>query len=288
LNKLLSEATDVVDRYYTRINETTDATLSGAARVQAKATQQSLSGLVVSIDASLPTENVLKSLVSETIIQGAPSAAWWERQAGDVSFRFSAAIRQGMSANETNEQIVKRVATGVMDVARSNARSLVSTSIQTVANEARMETFKANEDVVKGVRQISTLDGNTTDICIAYSGGEWTLDEEPMEGTELPFNGGPPRHWNCRSILVPITKTFKELGLNLPEFAPIQRAASGGPVRADMTMKQWMDSRTEAQLNEQLGVGRAEMYRDGKITLTQLVDLRGNPLTLSELEKKYH
>jgi len=36
-----------------------------------------------------------------------------------------------------------------------------------------------------------------------------------------------------------------------------------------------------------LGSGRAQLWRDGKLTLEQLLDLSGNPLTLAQLRAKY-
>lgn len=291
IEALLKEATDIIDRYYADIVARTDGTLAGVANLQPTATLRAAS-LVVTVDASLPTETFLKRLISNAVIQGAKSAEWWARQNRDTAFRFAAAVRQGLAQQETNEQIVSRIvgtqiAPGIMETSKRNARSLIHASIQQVANDARLETFRKNADVIKGVRQLSTLDSHTTDICIAYSGSEWDLNGDPINETRLPFNGGPPRHWGCRSILTPITKTFKELGVNIEEPTGGERAATGGPVDRKITMKQWLDSRTEEQLDEQLGKGRAELFRSGKITLTQLLDLRGNPLTLAQLESKY-
>src|SRR5690606_24233783 len=172
---------------------------------------------------------------------------------------------------------------GVLQVSRTHARALVHSSIQTVANEARLETFRRMGDVVKGVRQLSTLDSHTTEICIAYANQEWDLEGKPLGRTSLPFNGGPPRHWNCRSVLVPILKTFRELGLRIPELPRLfpRFASEGGPT--NLTMKQWLKTRTPEQLDEQLGRGRAKLFRAGKITTQQLLDLRGNPLTVAQL-----
>lgn len=39
--------------------------------------------------------------------------------------------------------------------------------------------------------------------------------------------------------------------------------------------------------DEQLGAGRAALWRKGTITLEQLLSLDGNPLTLAQLEKRY-
>jgi len=37
--------------------------------------------------------------------------------------------------------------------------------------------------------------------------------------------------------------------------------------------------------DEMLGKGKAELWRSGKITLSQLLDQRGNPLTLTQLSR---
>lgn len=297
LNRLLAQAGKVIDDYYTEITARTHATLEGVARVQSVATISALqpvadTTLTVSLAANLPPQSFLKKLLSRTLIHGARSVTWWRRQARDTQLRFANAVRQGAILGETNTQIVNRVAggiatPGVMKISKAQARTLVHASIQQVANEARLETFRNMGDVVKGVRQLSTLDSRTTPICVAYAGGEWNLQGKPIGRTRLPFNGGPPRHWNCRSVLVPITKTFRELGISMPEVGRIapRYASADGPT--DLTMRQWLKSRTKEQLAEQLGVGRASMFRRGEITLQELVDMKGRPLTLKQLEAKY-
>jgi hypothetical protein len=197
-----------------------------------------------------------------------------------------------LAFGETNQQIIKRIVgspsvPGIMDTARANAASLVQTSVQTVANDARLATFKENSDLIKGVKQISTLDSHTSLICIAYSGGEWDLDGNPINGTTLPFNGGPPRHFNCRSVLVPITKTFRELGIPIDEPQPTTRASTDGPVSAKTTFDDFLKRKGQAFQDEVLGKGRADLWRTGKMTLSQLVNGEGNPLTLEELRSKY-
>jgi hypothetical protein len=139
--------------------------------------------------------------------------------------------------------------------------------------------------VIKGVEQISTLDSHTSEICMAYSGAQWDLDGEPLPGTTLPFNGGPPRHVNCRSVLVPITKTFKELGIDIEEPAPSTRASDEGPISATITFDDFLKRKTTEEQDAMLGKGKAQLFRDGKITLRDLLDQSGNPLTLKELEK---
>jgi hypothetical protein len=140
---------------------------------------------------------------------------------------------------------------------------------------------------------VSTLDSHTTPVCVAYSGKEWNLDREPI-GHSLPFvspkggsSTGTPRHWNCRSIMSVITKTFRELGIDLPEFKPSTRAASGGPVSAAMSFEEFIVRKGPRFADELLGKGRAELWRNGTITLSQLLDQTGRPLTLAQLRAKY-
>lgn len=291
--RLLKQAQDLIEQYYAEASDYSAESLAGLGGFEAKATAATLAAAFAGmIEPGLPTQGYMRVLVRDTLIQGAPSADWWNRQAGDTAFRFANEVRQGLTAGETNAQIISRVRKTIGPVSQANANALVQTSVQTVANAARFETFQQNDDVIKGYRQLSTLDGHTTPVCLAYSGAEWDKDLKPIKGG-LPFvsdKGAPtgtPRHWGCRSLITPITKTFAELGINTPEFKPATRAASGGPVSSDTTMKQYLDRRTKAQLDDQLGPGRADLYREGKITLQQLVDQHGRPLTLAQLRAKY-
>lgn len=287
VNRLLRQTNDIIENGYKAVQ--TELDFHGMAKQQATAAQKSF--VALGLDASLPTEAALKALVNGSLIEGAPSAAWWAKQNDNTAFAFAAQVRQGVAGNETVQQIVRRIigskrlgTVGIMETSRRGATALVHTSIQQVANDARLATFKANDDIVKGVMQLSTLDSHTTKICIAYSGASWDLEGNPIDGNTLPFNGGTPRHFNCRSVLTAITRTYKELGIDIPEAPPGTRASDLGQIPATTTFESFLDRHDAAYTDKLLGPGRAKLYRDGKITLTQLVDFSGRPLTLKELE----
>jgi SPP1 gp7 family putative phage head morphogenesis protein len=285
LDALLADIVEVIATDYTGVKGVMREQLHDFAWDEAR-------WVGVTVGAATPTKEVLARLVDDTMIQGAPSAAWWDRMSGDAQFRFKAAIRQGVIQGESNSTIVARLrrergALGEVAVSRRNAEALVRTSIQTVASTARMDVLKLNPDVVAGVMQISTLDNRTTDICIAYDGGTWDLEGKAIRGTTLPFNGGPPRHWNCRSTLVPVTKTYKELGLDVPDRGDSNRASSDGPIAATTKFADWLAGKSATFQDDLLGRGRAELWRKGKISLQQLLDFKGRPLTLAQLRKKY-
>lgn len=292
--RLLREANAIISDYYTRITNDVTAISSGSAHVQARQAVDSINAAstpLVFLEAALPPASVINAMAGDAMLFGAPSAQWWRRQSGDTQFRFANAVREGLLFNETNQQIVNRVAgsptlgrPGVMDISKHAARALVQTSVQTVANDAKLEVFSRNADIILGVRQLSTLDGKTSDICIAYSGDEWDLTGKPLGKTKLPFNGGPPRHWNCRSVLVPITKRIPGLATRGPG---AMRASIDGPVSQSTTFNAFLKRKGKAFQDETLGPGRADLWRRGKITLSQLLDLRGNPMTLAQLRRKY-
>jgi len=304
--RLLSQAQAVIEQYYGDMSEASTIGLEGLARTEAQATADALDRAFQGhIVPALPTETYFKRLVDKTMIQGATNADWWSRQSTNYQWQFQTEISQGLAQGETNAQLIQRVrgkavgykvvdgervyeyAGGLMQKARAAAAAEVQTAVQTVAATARRDTFQANSDVIKGIRQVSTLDGHTTVICVAYSGAKWTLEYVPITPTTLAYNGGVPRHWNCRSVEVPITKTFRELGIDIPEFQASTRAASGGPVSAKTEFADYLKQRGPAFTNDLLGPGRAQLWHDGKITLQQLLDQNGRPLTLDELRKRY-
>lgn len=307
--RLLRQAQAIIENYYGRAEGEINRSLSELGQLEAAAVASSLEAAFQgTVTANLPTATYFKRLVDDTLVQGAPSAKWWKRQAGDIAFRFANEVRQGLAGAETNQQIISRIkgrytgtktidgekvaqyAGGVMDTARRNVAALVQTSVQSVANAARRDTMLENLDVIKGIRQLSTLDGHTTPTCVAYSGAAWSLPGyAPTAPNKIAYNGGTPRHWNCRSVETPITRTFKELGLDIPEFDPgsTTRAASGGPVAADMSFAAYIKRRGDQFADDLLGPGRAQLWREGKITLQQLLDQNGRPLTLAELRRRY-
>ena len=295
LNRLLDDIREIVTGRYGDLHATLADDLKDLAKQESRWVLTSVNDAVgVDIARSLAPSATLRALVDTGLFQGAPLGEWLDRQAADTAFRFANEIRTGVAAGETNAQIVSRIGgstrrglTGVVETSRRNAEALVRTATQTVSAKARALTWDANQDIVKGKQQVSTLDSRTSDICIAYAGASWDLKNKPINGTKLPYNGGVPRHWGCRSTEIPLLKTFRELGMDVEEFTPTTRASLDGQVAADLSFSDFLDSKSEAFQNEVLGKGRAALWRAGKITLNQLLDQRGNPLTLAQLKAKY-
>lgn len=285
--KQLSEADAVIRQYYDDAAGIARDTTTSVAQVSASATATSLSAAVggqVAVGV-LPTAAYLETLAGQTIIQGAVQADWWSRQAGDTAFKFQSAVRQGLVAAETTPQIIKRVRE-VMDLSSRNATTLVHTSVQSVANSTREKIFADNTDVVSGKEWSSALDRRTCPTCGVRDGKRWTTDSKPISHS-IPYTV-PPLHFRCRCSMVPVLKTWEELGIDLQELPDGTRASMEGQVN-DKTFADWLkrkESEAQGFADKTLGKGRAQLWKDGKLTMDQMIS-GGKPLSLAELKNKY-
>lgn len=280
LNALLKDTKSVIDGYYAAIQASIQPSLLGVA--ETASAQMLPQGLAVALAATVPSSTILETLVKNALIEGAPSAQWWSKMSLDTSFRFAATLRQGIAQGETITQMYRRV-NDVTDLAGRNSRALVHTSVMQVAGDARELTITRNTDIYSGFRHLSTLDGHTTPVCTARSGLEWDLEKKPI-GHSVAYKA-PPIHWGCRSVLMGILRPMSEFGLNEP--TGMTRSSAEGQIARETTFDSFLKRRTIAQQDEQLGVGKAQLWRDGTITLRQLIDNKGNELTLAQLRRKY-
>jgi hypothetical protein len=276
----------------TPLTKSTD--LLGLARHEATATASTFA--TIGLEAAIPTEAVLRALVNDTLLQGAPLSAWWAKQSDDLAFRYANAVRQGVAQGETLQQMIVRVfgskrlgtpGIGFPDsVLRRNASALVHDSIMSVTGAARMAVYQENQDIMKGYRWLSTLDSIICKVCVARSGAKWDLNFKPMGSPAFPFVRQGDLHSNCRCAVLPILKSYKELGADIQEPPTGTRASDLGQVPADLSFDGFLKRHTKNYQDDLLGPGRAELWRAGKISLSDLVSQNGRPLTLEQLRGK--
>ncbi len=272
------------------------------------------------IETTSLTRKTLEKLVDNTMIQGAASKDWWAKQSADLQGRFANQIRMGMAAGETNDQLVNRLigrytgkktpvtnvkgktkmvneySGGVMAASRSQATALVRTAAQTVSNSVQEATFDENEDVLNGKQLLVTLDARTSPVCMARSGAAWDFKGKPLASSsvKIDYPGPPPYHFNCRSILIPITKSWEELIKDaggtpppgLQELGHSTQASMDGQVAGDINYEQWLKTKPEAFQKEVLGNAKHALWKDGKLSLSEMVDHSGRPLTITQLKAR--
>jgi len=218
-----------------------------------------------------------KSVMRRALVMGAPAAEWWGRQRRATYSRFADIVRAGVLTGKDNGTMVRewREASGQL---RRHAEAQIRTSVMSVANAARFEMYEAHKDLIKGYRVLATLDLRTSALCRARSGMHWEVDGSPMDGTTDKFPGPPPWHWNCRSMLVPILEIDKT-------FVGMQ-SSKDGPVAGDISYDQWFKSLPEAEQIEVLGKRKHAIWKEGKLSMRDMVDQSGRPLTIEELEAR--
>lgn len=288
IKALIKAAEDAIQARYATVATSLDT--RGLVVLVAERTVETLS--IISPAISSLTPERLASLADEVLIDGAPSKAWWAKQAEDTAFKFAGQVRQGIINGETQERIVQRIVgrggePGIMEIARRNARALVHSSVMTAANDARMATFRKNADMFKGVRWLATLDPKSCPVCAALDGQEWTLDGDKLKGTTVDFRS-PPAHWNCRCTLtaIPRTDAIDEVfpGMSKAIAGLGGRSSSFGPTGPDTSFAGFFARLSPAQQDAMFGKGRAALWRAGKITIRDMVSGTGRELTLDELK----
>lgn len=292
---LLRQVTEILNRYYTTAQGELALSTDGLAQIQAAQLTKALSATVaVDTGAAMPSAALLSRLADRALILGGTIADWWGKLSYDANFKLRNAIQQGMAQGENNQQIIARVIgkkgqPGIMEMSRRNAAAVVQTAVHTIASDARLKTLEMNADVAPKLVWRSTLDGLTCPVCIALNGLEWTNSQDGVHepiGHKMPFEN-PPKHVNCRCGVFPMTTLLERLakaGIKVPAAT---RASDMGPVPTSTTFDDFLRMKTKAQQDEQLGKGRADLWRRGVITLQQLMNQDGNAMTLAELRTKY-
>lgn len=285
LNEQLRVIKATITEYYKEAEKITALDYRDLAKQEAEFLRSTMDKIVgVDLFNSMPSANQLVALANGTFIQGAINADWWARQSADMYFRFSNVIRMGYAQGQPINQMVESFRSQFA-IGRRNAEALVRTAVHTVSSSARELMYEQNREVLKGKLYVAVLDNRTSPQCIAYDGAVYDMDNQPINGTKLPYRD-LPAHWNCRSMYVPVLKTFRELGINLPDFPRSTRSSMDGQVPDNTTFKDFLERKSKEFQDEVLGKGKAELWRSGKITLQQLVDQSGNPVSLSKLEAK--
>jgi SPP1 gp7 family putative phage head morphogenesis protein len=203
---------------------------------------------------------------------------WSKKQIAQVN----GVIGKGYTSGWTNQQMVqllrgtkaKNYQDGIVQNIGRNAEAVVRTSVQHVANTARMEVWAKNSDIVKAVRVVATLDGHTTPQCRSLDGREFPLAEAPRF----------PIHVRCRTTTVAV---IDDAFAFLDEGAT--RSSETGYVDANQTYYEWLKEQPSEFQKDAIGATRAKLLRDGGLTAEEFARLNLNrrfePMTLDEMRK---
>ena len=210
------------------------------------------------------------------------------------------ALNAGVIQGEGYRPLVKRIEDG-FTMARGEATTLTRTFVSAANNAARMETYKANDDVVTGWKWITSGDNLVCMMCL------------PLHGRTFKLGGGPPipRHPRCRCSSIPATISWRELGIDIDEFhaeadkwivrgkvgedgeIQVRLVGTGGAnpilrISQHADAQSWYDSLSPAEKRSTgLGPGRIALLDSGKIGIKDLIGPDFQARTLEQLRGLY-
>lgn len=142
------------------------------------------------------TPKRIDKVLENGIIQNRPWADWWTYTADADVQRIANVCNAGLVQGITTENIVRLIMgtregnyeDGMLSTSRASARNLARTICSGIANQAKDEFYRANDDVVLAVEWLDTLDGRTCVHCAGLDRMRWKTDEpHPV----------PPLHPSC-------------------------------------------------------------------------------------------
>lgn len=193
--------------------------------------------------------------------------------------------------------VTPRFSGGVLNATTRETEALVRTAVNFVSNRGLEATYDANASVIEALEFTAFLDDRTTEICLSLDGNRYALDE-----SRPPL----PLHYNERSQYVPVP-AWDKLGLTPPD-EPVRvvrdlsevsdkdlaRRVSarrrtgdlGGIERVPATVRatEWLRGQPVRVQEKLLGKGKARLFREGKISLPDLIRRDMTTVPLSELQ----
>lgn len=226
--------------------------------------------------------------------QGRLLKDWGKEIAADRMVKVRNAIRTGYLEGKTTDQIIRSIrgtrvagyADGFLERPRKDLAAVVRTAVSHTAATARQEFNKANEEILKAERWVSTLDNKTSPMCRIRDQLQYTAVTHKPIGHKVPWLQGPGKlHFCCRSTSSPVTKSWRELGIPLDEMTPAQRASMDGQVPGNTTYSEWLNRQSDARKLEVLGPARYQLLKAGK-ELEDFYTPTGEWMTLDQMKAR--
>jgi SPP1 gp7 family putative phage head morphogenesis protein len=193
-----------------------------------------------------------------------------QEYSGRKSRQIVQTIRDGVTLGQTSQEINSNIK-NLTKLQQRQAATLARTVTNYASVQAREVVMRENPNITNSYRWIATLDGRTSLICASR-------DQQIFkESNESPK---PPAHFNCRSTIAPILE-----GDSPDQFRAALGDSGAQQVSKSTRYETWLRRQSRAFQTEVLGVTRAKLFREGRISIGRFVDAQGATLTLDQLRK---
>jgi SPP1 gp7 family putative phage head morphogenesis protein len=270
LEYLFADLREFAKQLRIRLAEETGATFFAFAKGEADALVRSIRSAAPMVTVVTPSASTIRAVAFSRPLQGKVLREWWQDQERSLRDNVGRQIRIGLMQGESSEGIVRRVR-AIWPAERHRIATMVRTAVNHISTQARQATFEENADLLQGIEWVTALDTRACPVCAANDGQVFPVDSGPR----------PPAHHGCRCSVAPALKSAAALGLKGIDGAT--RASMDGQVPEAVKFPDWLERQSVERQNAVLGVGRARLYRAGKLDLEDMVDVAGGIIPLRTL-----
>ena len=255
-----------------RVTDTLNGGLTSMTQAEALSSAAELSdALPFNWISQLPSPELLNQVVFEKPFNGQIMSQWFGQLEKGAQDNMYEAFRIGMIEGKSIPQMTKDLLVrsydsfsgGSVNKVFANAEATARTAANIASTNTRIVFAEENSDVISGVEYIATLDDRTSMICMSLHGTVYPVDD---------IGPVPPQHYNCRSTLGYITKSWDELGFEggrevefKQRFREEGASRMDGKVVAPPDFDTWLKTQSPERQDRLLGPVRAELWRSGKV-----------------------
>lgn len=227
---------------------------------------------------SAATREQVERLASRTMMVlksgDATRSGFWndfvQNNLGSQAENVNAVLRAGYSSGLTGRDMRGQIENLYDGMLTRHAETLARTGYQHYSSVGRQAFGQANSDIIEREVPIVTFDSRTSDTCVSiaarYGQKGWEFGQNPI--------GPPPYHYGCRTSLAYLAGGQSLTGTRATQF---------GQVDAKTSINQFVKDQSPEWQEKLLGSKRAQLFREGKLSLRNLTDSNLQPLTLDEI-----
>ena len=185
------------------------------------------------------------------------------------------ALKDGFFNGRTKSQIVATIRSST-DVSIRNANLITMTGLTHITTQTRLATFQANEDIVTHYQYVSILDDKTTPICNRLNGNTYRVNSESAPK--------PPQHANCRSMISPVVKSWREMQLDEKNIPATRRRRING-TEAQLRGAEYLSTLGETSIYTLFGRTKGQAFLAGQLSPKDLVNGSGITRDIGQLKR---
>lgn len=224
---------------------------------------------------------VTQSFLKQGIFSGLPLGKQYAGITSSALSSAEAAIKRGLVEGLNQREILANLQKTV-DVSGNQARALLRTSMTQAETTALQAVAKENPEILQGLEYTAILDSKTSSICSSLNGTIFP----PEETASLP-----PRHFNCRSSVVPVLKSRDEMLSGDRERFRVRKLSnvsstvlSGAPSRKE-SFGEWLREQPFDTKRRHLGSEeKVALFDQGSLDVSDFFTSAGAPLDLKTLK----